>query len=43
MDLGLSIVQKIIAAHDGHILVESKVSVGTTITIVLPLVETLDI
>ncbi|MBA9027143.1 sensor histidine kinase [Peribacillus huizhouensis] len=41
--LGLSIVQKIIAAHDGHILVESKVSVGTTITIMLPSVETLDI
>ncbi|MGE8077517.1 ATP-binding protein [Peribacillus loiseleuriae] len=41
--LGLSIVQKIIAAHDGHILVDSKVSVGTTITIVLPFVETSEI
>jgi signal transduction histidine kinase len=40
--LGLSIVKKIIAAHDGKILVESKVSVGTTITIVLPLVEIWD-
>lgn len=37
--LGLSIVQKIIAGHEGKIMVESKVSVGTTITIVLPLVE----
>lgn len=40
--LGLSIVQKIIEAHEGHILVESKVSVGTTITIVLPLVKLSD-
>lgn len=41
--LGLSIVQKIISAHEGKILVESKVSVGTTITIVLPLVEISDL
>jgi signal transduction histidine kinase len=40
--LGLSIVQKIVAAHEGKILVESKVSVGTTITIVLPLVQISD-
>lgn len=40
--LGLSIVQKIITAHNGQILVESKISVGTTITIILPIAETLD-
>jgi signal transduction histidine kinase len=35
--LGLSIVQQIVEKHAGHITVESKVDVGTTFTLHLPL------
>jgi signal transduction histidine kinase len=38
--LGLSIVQKIVDMHHGTITVESKVSVGTTFKVNLPLAET---
>ncbi len=34
--LGLAVVKKIVAAHNGHVRVESKVDVGTTFTIKLP-------
>ncbi len=35
--LGLSIVRKIIDEHGGHIRVDSKVGVGTSITLSLPI------
>lgn len=34
--LGLSIVEQIVQAHDGHVEVESEVGQGTTFTIILP-------
>jgi signal transduction histidine kinase len=37
--LGLSIVQQIVEKHTGHITVESKVDVGTTFTLHLPLTD----
>ncbi|KFF58675.1 hypothetical protein JF66_16830 [Cryobacterium sp. MLB-32] len=35
--LGLSLVRQIIRAHDGHVTLRSRVNVGTTVTITLPL------
>jgi signal transduction histidine kinase len=34
--LGLYVVQEVIAAHEGHIAVDSEVGEGTTFTITLP-------
>jgi PAS domain S-box-containing protein len=38
--LGLYIVQEVVAAHGGHVAVQSTVGVGTTLTITLPLAGT---
>ncbi|MCS6815044.1 MAG: ATP-binding protein [Cyanobacteria bacterium] len=35
--LGLAIVQRCVAAHRGHVQLESQVGVGTTVTVTLPL------
>ncbi|MDZ7960327.1 MAG: hybrid sensor histidine kinase/response regulator [Aulosira sp. DedQUE10] len=37
--LGLAIVKKCVDAHGGQILVDSAVGVGTTVTVILPLLE----
>jgi len=37
--LGLAVVKKIVAAHNGHVRVDSKVGVGTTLTIELPVIS----
>lgn len=37
--LGLSIVQRIVERHNGRIVVKSKVGIGTTVKIILPLAE----
>ena len=37
--LGLPITEKIIKEHDGSIIIDSKVGVGTTVTLVLPIVQ----
>ncbi len=39
--LGITIAKKIVEAHNGKITVESKVDIGTTITIKLSFVESL--
>ena len=37
--LGLPITEKIIKEHDGTIIIDSKVGAGTTVTLVLPIVN----
>jgi signal transduction histidine kinase len=37
--LGLYVVQEVIAAHEGQIVVDSEVGKGTTFTITLPRVQ----
>jgi len=39
--LGLSIVEQIITSHGGELLIESEAGKGTTVTVVLPIVATL--